>query len=530
MASDQLFRLIKSLSSTEKAYIKRYALIHSEKGHESQYIKLFEAIDSMKVYDEKILLRKFSKNPLNFISVSKNYLFNFILRNLESHSKSVKSEIRSCLNQAEILFEKGLLDPCRKKILKAEALAHKYEMKEEMYALWTWKISQPWTSLKSEDTKSFLTMFEDIKKTQDALREAVEDEYELKLIQDTCRNLGMARTAKDILLLENKVAELEKKKKKEYPSFSAAFIHYQKLATLYEALHKPMKALVFSKKKMELLNSNLHMTEVLPYSTLFVTELEKIFNLEFSLGFYDQLLDSFETLNELSAKHPGSRKLMQASLLSLKFNACMRTGKFESALKHAQKIKSHYEEMDFSENVEMRRNKLILECAVANLALKNYQAALKCVDELQMGSASDLSSDLYYFSQILQVLVYFEKGDIELLLYRTRAAYRTLYRHNKLHRIEKFLLDFLKKENSDGWDKKAETQVFTVLKANLEQLFKTYPEEKKLLQYFDLMAWVESKVAKCNMADIIEARHAKLFASSGGKQLLKAITSSEPGH
>ncbi|HEV7231587.1 MAG TPA: hypothetical protein VGO45_09685, partial [Bacteroidia bacterium] len=350
------------------------------------------------------------------------------------------------------------------------------------------------------------------------------------LIQDRCRNMGLARSPKDIVELENKVAELEKKKKKEYSSFSAAFMHYQKLGILYEALNKPMKTLVYSKKKIELLNANIQMTEILPYSTLFVAELEKVFNLEFTLGFYDQLLDSFETLQELSSKNPGSRKLMQVSLFSLKFNSCMRTGKFEAALKHAQKIRSFYEEMDFSETLEIRRNKLILECAVANLALKNYQAALKNVDELLMGSASDLSSDLYYFSQILQVLVYFEKGDIELLLYRTRAAYRTLYRHNKLHRIEKFLLDFLKKENSDGWDKKAETQVFTTLQTNLAQFFKSYPEEKKLLQYFDLNAWVESKIAKCTMADIIEARHAKLFASAGGKQLLKAITSLDSGH
>jgi hypothetical protein len=524
MASDPLFRLIKSLSASEKAYIRRYALIHSEKGHTSQYIKLFDVLEVMKEYDEKLLHRKFAKDPINFISVSKNYLFNFILRNLENHSKSVKSEIRSCLNQAEILFEKGLSDPCRKKILKAETLARKYGILEQMYPVWAWKITQPWASMKGTDASQTIEdLYTEMKIAQEEMKESVAEDYDLYHIEVLCKNLGLARTEKDTLELENKLIELEKLNKKKFPSFASAFKHYQKLTILYETLNKPMKALVFSKKKLELLNSNLHMAEIQPYSTLYVTELEKVFNLEFSLGFYDQLNFSFETLNNLSLKNSGARKLMQVSLYSLKFSACMRTGKFETALHHSSRLRRLFSEMDFSETLESRKNRLNLECAVANFATKNYKAALLCLDDLQTGTASEINKDVYYFSQILQVLIYFEKGDIELVLYRTRAAYRTLYRHNKLHRIEKFLLDFLKKENAEGWDKKVEKQIFTKLQSDLQKLFKEYPDEKKLLLYFDLPGWIESRIEKISLSQVLETRLHKLYGSSSGKDLIKSI-------
>jgi hypothetical protein len=390
--------------------------------------------------------------------------------------------------------------------------------------VWTWKISQPRASLKdTESSHSMEELYSEMKALHEEMNDSITADYELYRIEALCKNLGLARAGKDTLELENKLAELEKLNKKKFPSFASAFKHYQKLTMLYETLHKPMKALIFSKKKLELLNKNLHMAEILPYSTGYITELEKVFNLEFSLGFYDQLLQSFENLYNLSLKNPGSKKLMQVSLGSLKFNACMRTGRFESALKHAAKLRLLFSEMDFSENMESRKNKLNLECAVAHFALKNYKAAMACLDDLQTGTASEINKDLYYFSQILQVLIYFEKGDIELVLYRTRAAYRTLYRHNKLHRIEKFLLDFLKKENAEGWDKKAEKPIFTKLQSDLQTLFKEYPDEKKLLLYFDLPGWIESRIEKISIAQVLETRLHKLFSSTSGKELLKSI-------
>ncbi|MFI5151526.1 MAG: hypothetical protein ACHQRM_17495 [Bacteroidia bacterium] len=94
----------------------------------------------MKSYDEKLILQKFAGDPFfNNISAAKNYLLNYILYVLESYHQSAYSEIRSCLHQVEILEDKGLIDLCRKKIVRAEHLAVKYQWVEQLFSVYSWK-------------------------------------------------------------------------------------------------------------------------------------------------------------------------------------------------------------------------------------------------------------------------------------------------------------------------------------------------------------------------------------------------------
>ena len=53
--SDELFRLIKSMSRQEKVYFKQYA---SRKKEHNNYIVLFDSIDSMDSYNERELKAK----------------------------------------------------------------------------------------------------------------------------------------------------------------------------------------------------------------------------------------------------------------------------------------------------------------------------------------------------------------------------------------------------------------------------------------------------------------------------------------
>ena len=50
--SDNLFKLVKSLSKSEKGYFKKYANFHV-RNEQNNYTKIFDAIDNQKEYDEK---------------------------------------------------------------------------------------------------------------------------------------------------------------------------------------------------------------------------------------------------------------------------------------------------------------------------------------------------------------------------------------------------------------------------------------------------------------------------------------------
>jgi hypothetical protein len=525
MAADQLFRLIKSLSKNEKVYIKRNSAFHTFKGQKNKYIKLFDALEKMNVYKEEVLLECFADDAfINTLPAARNYLFNVILRNLEAYHHSVRGEIRSCLNQAEILYEKGLKEQCEKIIEKALVLARKYELYDEMYILQTWilNLASLGSRLKTHEA-ALQAMEEELRHTLDCLTTKTRDDIEFKIIGSRCQFLGQARSTADVVDLENRVSVLEKNKVAEKGPFAVAFMHYQKLTLLYHSLNKPMKELVYRKKKIELLQSNPQMLEVPPYLILYTTELERTFSLELALGYYDQLQESFETLYKQCTQNRTYKKLMQLSLYLLIFRTCMQIGQFEEALKQVNNINDRFNDIDLGDILEIRKKQFLLDCAIIYLVLKNQKAALRCLDELLNTPAGHLNSDLYYFAQILQLLVYFEKGDIELLLYRTRSTYRTLSRNNKLYRVEKLLLDFLRKENEAGWDKKQEKEAFSRLKKSLDDLFKAHPEEKKLLSYFDLPGWVDSKIEKRPLSEILHDRYKRLFESKSGKKLLEYL-------
>ena len=57
VGSDDLFRLIHSLTPEEKGYYKKLAKRHTARG--TNYVKLFDAINEQEVFEEKTLKEQF---------------------------------------------------------------------------------------------------------------------------------------------------------------------------------------------------------------------------------------------------------------------------------------------------------------------------------------------------------------------------------------------------------------------------------------------------------------------------------------
>ena len=89
IASDELYKLIKSLSSSEKRFFKIYASRHVI-GKENNYVLLFDAIALQKSYSEKAIKVKFSGEPfMKRFAAVKNYLHLLIIKSMRNfHSGS----------------------------------------------------------------------------------------------------------------------------------------------------------------------------------------------------------------------------------------------------------------------------------------------------------------------------------------------------------------------------------------------------------------------------------------------------------
>jgi len=120
-----LFFLVKSLTQAEKRYFKMNS--NFQQGQDEKlYIQMFDAIDKMEEYNEKELLEYVDKKKL---SVSKNFLYNKILRSLRAYNErsSVDIELYNLVTEGRILMQKGLFYPALKRLKKAKKTAVDHE-------------------------------------------------------------------------------------------------------------------------------------------------------------------------------------------------------------------------------------------------------------------------------------------------------------------------------------------------------------------------------------------------------------------
>lgn len=129
MSTNSLFSLIHSLNPSEKRYFNLFAQRQVQQRN-TNYLKLFDAINNLDDYDEEALLKKFRReNFIKQFAVTKNYLFNMILKSMQEYNEQnfIEWKIRNLFLQIKILASKGLDNDAAKLIKKTKELAWQYE-------------------------------------------------------------------------------------------------------------------------------------------------------------------------------------------------------------------------------------------------------------------------------------------------------------------------------------------------------------------------------------------------------------------
>ena len=138
-SSEDLFRLVKSLTMSEKRYFKLFASKH--KG-EKNYIRLFEVIEKQDKYDEPAIREVFTGEKfVQHLTFTKNYLYHLILKSLNGYNGniSVDAQLKELLRHVAILYEKNLYTQCSKLLDRAKKIAYKYEKHLSILEILQWE-------------------------------------------------------------------------------------------------------------------------------------------------------------------------------------------------------------------------------------------------------------------------------------------------------------------------------------------------------------------------------------------------------
>lgn len=122
--SDQIFRLIRSMTPAEKRFFKRHFA-----SEQSVLTQLFDFINKMKTYDESLIKKRFDERVAKNLKVYKVQLFDLLMDSLQALAgkKNIKTRIRKGIEEVDILLNKQLYDLGADRLKKLKNLCLKYE-------------------------------------------------------------------------------------------------------------------------------------------------------------------------------------------------------------------------------------------------------------------------------------------------------------------------------------------------------------------------------------------------------------------
>jgi hypothetical protein len=497
IASDELHRLIRSLSQSEKRFFKIYASRHVI-GEGNNYVLLFDAIAKQRSYNEKALKEKFAGIPfMKRFAAVKNYLHQLIIRSMRNfHSAStIDIELKEMLIDIDFLYQKGLYKQCEKLHRKAEKLAVETDKKTRLLEILEWKARLLQVRNKDSEPERFhQSVFSEESRILDSIRLSLQLKSEVLDAFSLIRKKGFARSEKDLELMKDllkKYGKLDYSKLTFNDKYYLNYIH-----TVYHTSSGDnKKSVMFTKRNIELLESIPFKLREEEFEKYLVTLNNMVVNC-IHLQRINETGPYIRKIRSLATHNIRENILLWATSYKLVLGVSIRSADFEQAERIANEVISginfYFDKIPATDIVTFKYN-----IAIVYFANGKYSKAIKALNEIINDNDNEYSlrDDIQSFARIIRLIVFWEKGEHEMLPYAALSAYRFLYKRKRLYKFENIVLQFIRKQLPliDSGAKQA--SAFRELKKELELLVKD-PLEKKALEYFDFITWIESKLDK----------------------------------
>jgi len=505
-ALSDLFDLINSLSMSEKRYFKLSASLL--KGSKN-YIRLFDTIDKQEIYDEKLIKRTFHQEAfIKQLPRVKNYLYKLVLKSLRAYHSdlTIDSELKNLIRNVELLYFKELYGQCMKLLRKAKQIAGEYEKYSQSIEIINWEQRV----LLETSRKGLNEILEEEGKCLDKLKNIHDYNSLSTRIFGVLRRKGLLRNQNEIKKLTEIIKNPLLITEGKASSYKAKLYYYGIYSAYFRETRAFIKCYNVCKKCIQFLESHPALIKEDPFS--YIGGLNNLLVSQFELKKYDEILYTLNKLKAVPKKF--TSKIIRKSEASLlvrfyKFLLAFyyRTGHFERGAKNVPEIEIF---LSGSQQKINEQNEIELYFMISNtyFAFENYTTALKWLNKIINNTEIDSRHDIYSFARILNLIIHFELGNNDLLDNLVISTYRFLYKRNTLFEFETIVLDFIRKKLPEVTTQKELILIFMELKQELEEIIKD-PLEKKALDYFDFISWLESKIQNRSFAEIVKEKASK---------------------
>ncbi|MDX2361221.1 MAG: hypothetical protein QNK23_10470 [Crocinitomicaceae bacterium] len=494
--STELFKLIKSLTKSEKRFFK---LSSSLQSGDKNYLKIFDFIERQSSYDEEELKGSFKGETfIKHLPSEKNHLYKLILKSLRSYysEQSVSSSLKQEIKNVEILYNKALYKECEKFVSRAKQTAQKYEKFYYWFELINWEKRLLESAYESGVFSTDLDkLVEEESIVIDKLRNLAEYTMIYSKINLIFRSGGFTRNEKERKIVEG-IADyhLIKGKNTALSTKAASICYYIK--GLCAATNRNYEdSFQFFNRTREILDNN----PLIKVDTgrRYVMTLFHLLRCHIDSSEYDQAQTLIEDIRELSSKK-GFNSIdisvrIFANTYYYELVLLHSLGEFQKSVDLIPVIEKGQAVFDGKMSKEMEVL-LTFNKAYSYFGIGNYKKALQYLNEVLNDNEQNLRQDIYSFSRLFNLVIHFELENYDFLDYVIKSTNRYLSKHERDYELENVCIKHIRKLAKTPTTVNR-MEYYEKMYADITTLLEDH-NERVVLEYFNITAWIESKMKK----------------------------------
>lgn len=492
MLKNDLIRLVKTLSTTEKRQFKLYC---KKQSGERIYLSLFNIIDQTMFKDLEQLEETFKKTcPKTSFEATANYLLKILIDSLASASGDKDSLFEQMQNymRAKVLFDRSLVSEGfkeLKKVQRSAAVAQNHLMeymacREELNMLSALNFPNMTDThviemqMKSKSNLKTLLQIHEHNSLFELLK--------IRLIHTGKTTSEFAKRNMNDLLL----SELSLVTSKVAYNFESSKMHLMFQSFFFSSIGDYKSAL----KTFSELNTLFELNRAKPSASPadYLSALEGILDSLRTIRAYNEMPFYIDKLNGLIDKknpEPFNRRIAKSAVI-FQLSLITGCGEFKEAIVFAAKqddfILNEAVIPDYEQHCE-----LLFYLGLAYFGMNKWEKALKYVNKITLMGKPNYHFAIYKAAKLLGILIRYELRDIEYLQYEIRAYKRLARYKGEVLKIEKLIFKVVLLDPNKNSMVKNKLLLKKLQPAITNVLNDKY--ELQVIKYHDLLNWIEAK-------------------------------------
>ncbi len=504
--SDNLFDLIHSLTASEKRYFKSFVQGASNQ-QDAKYLLLFDLLVRQKTYDEKSLLHDplFEQNS-NRLAVTKNYLFQLILKSLRNTStnRNPRMFVFEMLLDIESLYNRRMFAAATKIAEKARKVAEECLFYDSLITICVWERR---LTDQIDDGSKYGLIYESIleRETHTAQQLRINSIYfgQYKKLYFANLKEGFLKKGKNLngFLRLLKIPELEDYSQATNPI--AKLLYHFCYIEYYLGMREHHNRYQLNKKVMNLFVEYPSLRVASPH--YYIKSLIRFLETQLYLKKFEAFDSNIKILRnyKLPLYTHDLIRLKESKSLVFLLHRNFSAGKFEIALDEIiPETKAYFDQY---RHQMIFREELILKLQVAwvYIANRDYEKALEWLGALELQINFEYFMDNYTTFCVLNLMIHYDCKDVKAIQDFADELFNFIKSKDKMSSNIAFLIRFFRLAAEDIDDREKQKKLVIQLKEQHLTLKKYIPTLPSYLLECTLW-WLDSVLHNKSVATLMK--------------------------